>query len=119
MLQLFKKRQESDWSSRPSSVSCRHLEQPVDELNLSPNVRIAHLLRLPLPDHVHGLVSLDRSLRRVEFTKALLSLHSSFDRSLILLHDVVHALARPVAAMTSQCSFLFSPLKSPSSRGGA
>ena len=34
----FQKRQESDWSSRPGSVSCRHLEQVVDELNLSPNI---------------------------------------------------------------------------------
>ena len=32
----FKKRRESDWSSRPGSVSCRHFEQLVDELNLSP-----------------------------------------------------------------------------------
>ena len=41
----FQKRQESDWSSRPGSVSCRHLEQPVEELNLSPNVRTAHPVR--------------------------------------------------------------------------
>ncbi len=41
------------------------------------------VLRLPLPDHVHGLVALDRSPRRVEFTKALLGLHASFDRSMI------------------------------------
>ena len=32
----FKKRRESDWSSRPGSVSCRHFEQLVEELNLSP-----------------------------------------------------------------------------------
>ena len=52
----FQMRQESDWSSRPGSVSCRHLEQVVDELNLSPHIRTAHPPRLPLPDHVHGLV---------------------------------------------------------------
>ena len=61
----FQQRQESDWSSRPGSVSCRHLEQVVDELNLSPHIRTAHPPRLPLPDHVHGLVALDRSPRRV------------------------------------------------------
>ena len=60
----FKKRQERDGSSRPGFVSCRHLEQLVDELNLSPNIRTAHTPRLPLPDHVHGLVALDRSPRR-------------------------------------------------------
>ena len=62
----FQKRQESDWSSRLGSVSCRHLEQVVDELNLSPHIRTAHPPRLPLPDHVHGLVALDRSPRRLK-----------------------------------------------------
>ena len=33
--------------------------QVVDELNLSPNIRTAHPPRLPLPDHVHGLVALE------------------------------------------------------------
>ena len=102
----FQKRQESDWSSWPGSVSCRHLEQVVNELNLSLNIRTAHPPRLPLPDHVHGLVALDRSPRRVEGTKALLGLHASFDRSMILLHDVVQVLDRPVAATASQESFL-------------
>ena len=52
-----------------------------DELNLLPNIRTVQAPRLPLPDHVHGLVSLDRSPRRVEFTKALLGRHASFDRA--------------------------------------
>ena len=34
------------------------MEQLVDELNLPPNLRTAHLPRLPLPDHVNCLVSL-------------------------------------------------------------
>ena len=51
----FKKRQESDWSGRPGAVSCSHPEQLVDELNLSPNIRTAHSLCLPLPDHVYCL----------------------------------------------------------------
>ena len=69
-----------------------HLEQVVDELNLSPHIRTAHPPRLPLPDHVHGLVALDRSPRRVECTKPLLGFHASFDRSMILLQDVVQVL---------------------------
>ena len=105
----FQKRQESDWSSRPGSVSCRHLEQVVDELNLSPTIRTAHPPRLPLPDHVHSLVALERSPRRVECTKPLLGFHASFDRSVILLHDVVHVLDRPVAATASQDAFFFHP----------
>ena len=40
----FKKRQESGWSSQPGSVSCSHLEQLVDELNLLPNIRTARVL---------------------------------------------------------------------------
>ena len=105
----FQKRQESDWSSRPGSVSCRHPEQVVDELNLSPHIRTAHPPRLPLPDHVHGLVALDRSPRRLKLTKPLLGFHASFDRSMILLHDVVQVLDRPVAATASQDFFLFHP----------
>ena len=105
----FKKKPESDGSGRPGAVSCSHSEQLVDELNLSPNIRTAHPPRLPLPDHVHGLVSSDRSPRRVEFTKALLRLHSSFDRSMILLQDVVQVLDRAVAATASQDSNPFTP----------
>ena len=48
-------------------------------------------------------------LRRVKFTKALLRLYASFDRSMILLQDVVQVLNRPVAATASQDSFLFTP----------
>ena len=40
----FKNQQESDWLGRPGSVSCNHLEQLVDGLNLSPNIRTAHPL---------------------------------------------------------------------------
>src|ERR1019366_7212321 len=62
---------------------------------------------LPLPDHVHRLGSLDRSPGRLELTKALLGLHSSFDRSMILLQDVVQVLPRSMAAAAAQSSLLF------------
>ena len=106
VLQLSKKKQESDGLGGPDSASYSHLEQLVDELNLSPNIRTAHPPRLPLPDHVHCLISLDCSPRRGEFTKALLGFHSSLDRPMILLQDVVQVLDRPVAATASQDSFL-------------
>ncbi len=102
----FKNQQESDWLDRPGSVSRGHREQMVDELNLLPNIGIAHSPCLTLPDHVDGFVSLDRSPRRGEFTKALLGLHASFDRSMILLQDVVQVLYRLVVATASQDSFL-------------
>ena len=69
----FKNQQESDWLGRSGSVSCSHLEQLVDELNLLPNIRTAHPPRLTLPEHVHGLVSLNRSPRREEFTCRLVA----------------------------------------------
>ena len=83
----FKKRRESDGLGRPDSVSCIHLEQLVDELNLLPNIRTVHPPRLPLPDHMHGLVSLDRSPRHVEFTKALLGLQRGTARLLCAVSD--------------------------------
>ena len=88
-------------------VSCRHLEQPVDELNLAPHIRAAHPPRLPLPNHVHGLVALDCPPRRVKLAKPLFGLYPSFDRSMVLLQDMVHVLARPMAAAAAQGAFLF------------
>lgn len=85
------KRQERDRSGRPGAVSCNLVEQLVDELNRSPNIRTAHPPRLPLPNHVCR-VSLDRSPRRMEFTKFLLGFHSSFDGSMVLLQNVVQSL---------------------------
>jgi hypothetical protein len=62
-------------------VSGSQIEQLVDELILLANIIVADPPRLPLPDHVHGFVSRDRSPSCVELAKALLGLHSSFDRS--------------------------------------
>ena len=38
----FKKKQDSDGSGRPGAGSCSHLEQLVDQRNLSPNIRTVH-----------------------------------------------------------------------------
>ena len=108
MLQLSKSGQRTTGRvDRASSDAATHLEQLIDELNLLPNIRTVHPPYLPLPDHVHCLVSLDRSPRHVESTNTLLGLHSSFDRSMILLQDVVQVLDRPVAKTAPQDSFLF------------
>ena len=48
----FKNQHESDWLGRPSSVSCSHPEQMVDELNLSLKIRTVHPPCLSLSDHV-------------------------------------------------------------------
>jgi hypothetical protein len=68
----------------------------VDELNLTPNITSAHPPNLPLPQHVHGFVTLNRSMRRLEFSEPLLGVNSAFDRTVILLQDIVQVLHRSV-----------------------
>ncbi len=46
----FNNQQESEWLGRRVAVSCSHLEQRVDALNLSPNIRTAHPPRLTFQD---------------------------------------------------------------------
>ena len=82
-------------------------EQLVDELILFANVIVADPPHLPLADHVHRFVSLDRPAGRLELTKALLGLEWSFDCSMILLQDVVQVLDRSMSAAAAQSSLLF------------
>jgi len=82
-------------------------EQLVDELILFANIDAADPPSLPLPNHVHRLIPFNRSPGRLELAKALLGLHASFDRSMILLEDVVQILHRSMTAAAAQGSFLF------------
>jgi hypothetical protein len=68
---------------------------------------VAEPPRLPLPNHVYSLVARNRSPCCSELAKALLGLHSSFDRSMILLQDVVQILDRSMAAASAQSSLRF------------
>jgi|SRR5690348_13142854 hypothetical protein len=79
-------------------VSGSQIEQSVDELILLANIRPADPPRLPLADHVQRFVSRNRSPRSTELAKALLGLHTAFDRAMILLQDVVQRLHRSMAA---------------------
>ena len=54
----------------------------------------------------------------LELAKALLGLHASFDRSMILLQDVVQILDRSMAAAAAQGSFRFHCGKHEHRRGG-
>ena len=101
--------QESAGLGRPGSVSCNHPDELVDELNLLLNIRTAHPLRLPLPDHVHGLISLEHLPRRVKSTKALLRLYASFDRPMILLQDGVQVLDRQWQERRRRIPSFFTP----------
>src|ERR1035437_2991053 len=94
-------------SPHTGEVSGSQIEQLVDELILFANIIVADPPRLPLPDHVHRLGSLNRSPGGSELTKALLGLYSSFDRSMILLQDVAQVLDRSMSAAAAQGSFLF------------
>src|ERR1019366_10512706 len=86
-------------------VSGRQIEQLVDEPILLANIIVADPLRLPLPYHVHSLVSRNRSPSCSELAKALLGLHSSFDRSMILPQDVVQILDRSMVGLRASRSF--------------
>jgi len=65
------------------------LEKAVDEPNLSKKIISCHPSSLPLPDHMNCFVALDRAPDPLEFSKALLGIHSTFDGPMILFEDVV------------------------------
>jgi hypothetical protein len=99
-------------------VSGSQIEQPVDEPILLANIILDDPPRLPLADHVYSFVSRNRSPSCVELAKALLGLHSSFDRSMILLQDIVQILDRSMPAAAVQGSFPLSLRQSLRRRGG-
>src|ERR1039458_3017653 len=68
------------------------IEKAVDELNLTKNIISCHPSSLPLPDHVHCFVALNRSPSCLEFSEALLGVHATFDGSMILFQNVVDEL---------------------------
>jgi hypothetical protein len=59
---------------------------------------------LSLADHVHRLDTLNRSRGRIEGAKSLTGSHPSFDRSVILLHDIVEVADRTGPAASSEFS---------------
>ena len=78
----------------------------MDARHLLPNSQPPHPPRVPLPDHVHRLVALDRTPRRLHITKPLRGVHASCDRSVIRLHDGVHVVDRSGAATALPDAFL-------------
>jgi hypothetical protein len=51
-------------------------------------------------------VTLDRSLRRLEFSEPLLGVHPAFNRAVVLLENVVQILYGSVPATAAKCPFL-------------
>src|SRR5271167_1083626 len=94
-----------------SPSACRaflgcQVEKAVDELNLPKKIISCHPSNLPLPDHMDCFVALNRSPRRLEFSEALLGIHSTFDGSMILFENVVQVLHRSVSTAVAQRAFL-------------
>src|ERR1700674_4072359 len=98
--------QERGGETVDAASSGGQFEELVDELNLTPNISSAHPLNLPLPQHVHRLITLNGSLRRLEFSEPLLGVHPAFDRSVVLLQNVVQVLDGSVPATAAKCPFL-------------
>ena len=93
---------------KPSLVgnSGGHFEEVVDEPILTPDVIATQPPHLALPNDVDRLIALNRSLCCLEFAEPLFGLHSSFDRTMVLLADVVQILDRSVAAPAAENLFL-------------
>ena len=66
-------------------ISSGRFKDLIDELNLTSNIFPAYPTSLPLSDHVHGFVALNRSPCCLEFSKALLGVDAAFGRSVILV----------------------------------
>jgi hypothetical protein len=82
------------------------IEEIVDELNLTKKIISCHPSSLPLPDHVDCFIALNRSPSCLEFSEALLGVHSTFDGSMILFQNVVQVLHRSVPTALAQRPFL-------------
>jgi len=65
------------------------VKKAVDKLNLSKKIIFCQASNLPLPDHVNCFVALNRSPSRLEFSEALLGIHSTFDSSMILFENLL------------------------------
>src|SRR5713226_4649416 len=78
---------ELDGETVDSASSGGQFEECVDALNLTPNISSAHPPNLSLPHHVHRFITLNRSLRRLEFSEPLLGVHPAFDPILLNVWD--------------------------------
>ena len=82
-----------------------NLERPIYEMELADNLTDAHPPGLPLPNRMHGFVTLDRAVGSSERAEALARPHSPLDGPMILLQDVIKVLHRPQSTSTPQRAF--------------
>ena len=91
-------------SLRARSLDFGDSEEPCNKCYLPSDVILRQPSHLSLADHVHRLDTLNRSRRRIERAKPLTGSYPSFDRSVILLHDVVQVAHWPAPASSSELS---------------
>src|SRR5580692_1276610 len=89
-----------------TAISGSQIEELFDESDLKEDISSTHPPNLPLPHHVNRLITLKRSLRRLECPEPLLGVHPAFDRSVVLLENVVQVLHGTVTTAVAQCPFL-------------
>ena len=72
-----------------------HSKEAGDEGGLPQNVPFFHATHLPFPHHVHDLIALQGSPRRLERKETQPWFDASFDEAMILFDDVVEVLDLP------------------------
>jgi hypothetical protein len=96
--------------STSTSGNVGETEEPGYECHLPNDVVLRQPSHLSFADHVHRLDTLNGSPRRIERAKPLTGSNAPFDRSVILLHDVVQVAHRPASQRRPSCP---APLSSP------
>jgi hypothetical protein len=81
-------------------------EDLIEEQDQSQHIPFGQPPHLTFPDHVHYLVSLDRPPGAVKGSEPLAGVDPSFDRSMILFHDVVQVRTGTTATPTSEFALL-------------
>src|SRR5438309_5708548 len=87
-------------------LSGGHLEELFDQPDLRSNVIAPDTPNLSFPDHIHRLISLDRSTGCVEFSETLLGVDPAFDEAMILLDDIVQVLDGSMPTKAAKRPFL-------------
>lgn len=78
-----------------------HSKQAGDERHLTHDVPLFYTAHLPFPHHVHHLISLQGSPRRLEGKEAQPRFDASFDEAVILFDDVVEVFDADVSSTLS------------------
>jgi RNA polymerase primary sigma factor len=101
VLQRLKRGRGSARTATEEASSASEAEGAIDKSVLQSDVSPCHPPNLPLPNLVHGFVTLNRPPRTTELPEMLLGTDPFLDSAVILLQDVVQILNRPMTATRS------------------